>query len=137
MPKSYISTKAFSTGQSVAADSITLDGLPFTALLPDQEHKHVGAPMTMTGNFEVGKEYVRGEMQCLLESLNADEVLSPSLKELAMKVCIISLFCYSTDLVPWSLSELSKSPRCGLLDISRHGTRRRLEVRCHPHDPER
>ena len=33
MPKSYISAIDFSTGQSVAADRITLDGLAFTALL--------------------------------------------------------------------------------------------------------
>ena len=38
MPKSYISAIDFSTGQSVATDSITPDGLPFTALLPDQAH---------------------------------------------------------------------------------------------------
>ena len=35
MQKSYISAIDLSTGQSVAVDSITLDGLPFTALLPD------------------------------------------------------------------------------------------------------
>ena len=64
----------------------------------------------MTGNFEVEKEYVLGEMQCRLESpksLNADEVLSPSLKELAIKVGIISVFRYSAGLVPWSRSELN------------------------------
>ena len=62
---------------------------------------------TMTGNFEVEKEYVRGEMQRRLESLNANEVLSPSLKELAIKVGIISVFRYSAGLVPWSRSELN------------------------------
>ena len=44
--------------------------------------------MTMTGNFDVEKEFVRGKMQRRLESLNADEVLSPSLKELAIKVSL-------------------------------------------------
>ena len=34
MPNSYISAIDFSTGQSVATDSITLDGLPLTALAP-------------------------------------------------------------------------------------------------------
>ena len=63
MPKSYISTIDFSTGQSVAADSITLHGLPFTTVFPDQAHKHLGVRMTMTGIFEVEKELVRGEMQ--------------------------------------------------------------------------
>ena len=96
MPKSYISAIDFSTGQSVAADRITLDGLAFTALLPDQAHKHLGVRMTMTGNFEVEKKYVLEEMQRRLESLNAEEVLSPSLKELAIKVGIIFVFRYST-----------------------------------------
>ena len=107
MPKSYISAVDFSTGQSIAADSITLDGLPFTALIPDQAHKHLGVRMTMTGNFEVEKEYFRGEMQRRLESLNADEVLPPSLKELAIKVGIISVLRYSAGLVPWSRSARS------------------------------
>ena len=107
MPKSYISAIDFSTGQSIAADSINLDGLPFTVLLPDQAHKHLGVRMTMTGNFEVEKEYFRGEMQRRLESLNADEVLPPSLKELAIKVGIISVLRYSAGLVPWSRLELN------------------------------
>ena len=115
MPKSYISAIDFSTGQSVAADhdSITLDGLPFMALLPDQAHKYqahkyLGVRMTMTGNFEVEQEYVRGEMQRQMETLNSYEVLSPSLKELAIKVSIISVFRFSAaDLVPWSRSELN------------------------------
>ena len=85
-------------------------GLPGQAqqrLLPDQVHKHLSVRMTMTGNFDVEKEYVRGEMQRQLESLIANKVLSPSLKELAIKVGIISVFCYSTGLVPWSQSELN------------------------------
>ena len=63
--------------------------------------------MTMTGNFEEEKKYVLGEMQRRLESLKADEVLSPSLKELAIKVGIISVFRCSAGLVPWSRSELN------------------------------
>ena len=43
-----------------------------------------------------------------LESLTADEILTPSLKELAIKVGIISIFRYSTGLIPWSRSELNK-----------------------------
>ncbi len=30
------------TGQSIATDSITLNGKPFTILLPDEQHKHLG-----------------------------------------------------------------------------------------------
>ena len=42
MPKSYISAIDFSTGQAVATYSITLDGIPFSVLLPDQVHKQLG-----------------------------------------------------------------------------------------------
>ena len=45
--------------------------------------------MTMTGNFDFEKEHVREEMQCRLDSLSIEEVLSPSLKEQAMKVGIV------------------------------------------------
>ena len=47
-------------------------------------------------------------MQHRLESLNADEVLLPSLKVLAIKVGIISIFPYSAGLVPWSRSEVNR-----------------------------
>ena len=56
MPKAYISAIDFSTGQTVATDSITLDGILFTVLLPDQLHRHLGVRMTMTGNFDAEKE---------------------------------------------------------------------------------
>ena len=96
MPKSYthISAVDFSTGHTVSTDSITLDGVPFVVLLPDKAHKHLGVRMTMTGSFDAEKEYVSEETQRRLESLLADEILSPSLKELAIKVGIISIFRY-------------------------------------------
>ena len=67
--------------------------------------------MTMAGNFEAEKEYVLDEMQRRLEFLNAHDILSPSLKGLAIKVGIISIFRYSTGLVLWSRSELNKSSK--------------------------
>ena len=41
MQKSYISAIDFLTGQTVATNSTTLDGAPFTVLLSDQAHKHL------------------------------------------------------------------------------------------------
>ena len=106
MQKSYISAIDFSTGQPVATDSITLNGASFTYLPPDQPHKHLGVRMTMTGCFQAEKDHVRGEMQQRLASLRDDDVLSPSLKELTIKVGVVSIFRYSAGLVPWSRSEL-------------------------------
>ena len=77
-------------------------------LLPDQVHKHLGVQMIITDNFDAEKEYVLGEMQRWLESSNTNEVLSPSLKELAIKVGIISILRYSASWVPWSRSEQNK-----------------------------
>ena len=106
MQKSYISAIDFSTGQPVATDSITLNGASFTYLPPDKPHKHLGVLMTMTGCFQAEKDHVRGEMQQRLASLRDDDVLSPSLKELTIKVGVVSIFRYSAGLVPWSRSEL-------------------------------
>ena len=41
-------------GQSVAADSLTLDGLAFTALLPDQGNKHLGVRMNISKLWSTG-----------------------------------------------------------------------------------
>ena len=38
-------------GQRVATDSITLRGQPFTVILPNQSHKHLGVRMAIDGNF--------------------------------------------------------------------------------------
>ena len=48
--------------------------------------------MTMTDNFHSEKEHVREEMQRRLDYLSTEEMLSPSLKEQAMKV---GIFRYS------------------------------------------
>ena len=84
MPKSYISAIDFFTEQAIAAISTTLDGIPFSVLPPYQEHMHLAllaVRMTMKGNFEAEKEHVLGEMQRWMESLNANEVTAPFLKE--------------------------------------------------------
>jgi hypothetical protein len=90
--KSYISAIDFSTDQPVATDCITLNGIHITNLPPNQPHKHLGVRMTMTCCFQAGKDHVRGEMQRRLTSLSDDEVLSPSLKELNIKVGVVSIF---------------------------------------------
>ena len=107
MLKSYISAIDFSNSQPIATDSITLNGSPFSPLPPDEAHKHLGVRMTMTGNFQAEKNHVRQEMQRRLDSLSCDEVLSPSLKELAIKVGVVSIFRYSAGLVPWTRLELN------------------------------
>jgi hypothetical protein len=106
MRKSYISAIDLSTGKTVATDSITLNGASFTQLPPDPAHKHLGVRMTMTGCFQAEDKHVREEVQRRLDSLRGDEVLSPSLKELAIKAGAVSIFCYSVGLVPWTRPEM-------------------------------
>ena len=64
--------------------------------------------MTLTGNFQAEKKHVREEMKRRLQSLTSDDVLSPSLKELAIKVGVVSIFRYSAGLVPWTRLELDQ-----------------------------
>jgi hypothetical protein len=101
MQKSYISAIDFSSDQPVATDSITKNGVSFTNLPPDQSHKHMGVRITMPGCFQAEKDHVRGAMQRRLASLHDDEVLSPFLNELTIKLGVVSIFRYSEGLVPW------------------------------------
>ena len=104
--KSKISAIDYATGRQIATDSITLDGSPFTAIAPSSAQKHLGVRTTMTGDFSAEKAYVREEMQRRLEALRQDEVLSPSFKEVVLKIGIVSVFRYSAGLVPWTRTEL-------------------------------
>ena len=106
MSKSYISAINFATGRAIPTDSITFDGKPFSVLPPDQAHKHLGIRMTLTGDFRVEKDYVRAEMHRRIKDLMEDKVLPPSLKELAIKIGVISVFRYSAGVVPWTRTEL-------------------------------
>jgi ribonuclease HI len=108
MSKSYISAINFATGQAIPTVSITFDGKPFSVLPPDQPHKHLGIRMTLTGDFCVEKAYVRAEMQRRIKELMDDKVLPPSLKELAIKIGVISVFRYSAGAVPWTRTELDE-----------------------------
>ena len=106
--KSKISAIDYSTGGVVATDSIRHDGAVFPVLLPDQAHKHLGMRMTLTGDFSQEKARVTDEMRLRLSALRTDKMLPPILKEVAIKIGVVSVFRYSAGLVPWSKSELDQ-----------------------------
>jgi hypothetical protein len=108
MLKSKISAIDYSTGKVVATDSIRHDGAAFPALLPDQAHKHLGMRMSLTGDFSQEKARVTGEMRLRLSALRTDKLLPPILKEVAIKIGVVSVFRYSAGLVPWSKTELDQ-----------------------------
>lgn len=94
------------TGKSIATDSITLNGEPFTVLLPDEPHKHLGVRMTMLGDFAAEKDHVRQEMRRRLAALKEDRVLSRPEKELVIVTAVCSVFRYSAGIVDWTKTEL-------------------------------
>ena len=108
MLKSKISAIDYSTGKVVATDSIRHDGAAFPVLLPDQAHKHLGMRMSLTGDFSQEKARVTGEMRLRLSALRTDKLLPPILKEVAIKIGVVSVFRYSAGLVPWSKTELDQ-----------------------------
>jgi hypothetical protein len=63
VPKSPITAMDIRTGQRVATDSITLRGVPFPVVPPDQSHKHLGLRMALNGDFSDEKEHVFREMR--------------------------------------------------------------------------
>ena len=89
------------TGRSVPTDSITLNGVQFHVISPDQPHKHLGVRATMMGDFAAEKKHVLCYMNKKLESLMEDRVLSSREKEVVIQVriAVYSVFYYSADLV--------------------------------------
>ena len=106
--KSKISAIDNSTGGVVATDSIRHEGAAFPVLLPDQAHKHLGVRLTLTGDFSREKARVTDDMRLRLSALRTDKLLPPVLKEVAIKIGVVSVFRYSAGLVPWSKTELDQ-----------------------------
>ncbi len=48
----------FETGERVVTDNVTLHGVPFAALAPDEHYKYLGVWATVTGDFSAEKQYV-------------------------------------------------------------------------------
>jgi hypothetical protein len=57
MCKSIITATDHAKNGNIETDSITFNGMLFTVLPPDTEHKVLGVLMTLTGNYKEHKEY--------------------------------------------------------------------------------
>ena len=106
MTKSKIVGFNFRTGERVATDSITLYGVPFAALAPDEHYKYLGVRANVLGDFSAEKQYVLTEMQQRLNALKEDRVLSRRERDLIIVIAVCSVFRYSAGLVDWTKSEL-------------------------------
>jgi hypothetical protein len=106
--KSRVSAINFATGKRIATDSIKLNGFVFPALDPKEAHKQLGVRVALNGDFSEEKTHVMQEMQHRLSALKIDNVLSPMLRELGIKIGVIPVFRYSAGVVPWSKAELEQ-----------------------------
>ena len=106
MLKSKISAIDFATGQMAATDNIRLNGTAFPVQPPHKALKQLGVRIAMNNDFSEEKEYILKEMSQRLSALRLDQVLSPTLKELAIKVGVVPVFRYSAGVVPWTKTEL-------------------------------
>jgi hypothetical protein len=67
--------------------------------------------ITLTGNFFQEKARVTGEMRLCLSAesaLRTDQRFPPILKEVAIKIGVVSVLQYSARFVPWSKTELDQ-----------------------------
>ena len=51
----------FKNGDCVATDHVTLNGVPFAALAPDEPYKYLGVLATVMGDFSAENQYVLAE----------------------------------------------------------------------------
>jgi hypothetical protein len=70
--KSKVVGVDLSTGQPIAADSITLNGKPFAELRPDEAHKHLGVRLTMLDDLTAEKKHVQQGMEQKCKALKED-----------------------------------------------------------------
>jgi hypothetical protein len=106
IPKSEISGIDHSTGARLATDGIRYHGQHFTALPPDKPFKFLGVRITMTGDASFEKSHVLEEMEKRCAALCRAPMLSPTEKELVLKLGVASVFRYSAGLVPWRRTDL-------------------------------
>ena len=111
MAKSPVTAMDMQTGQRVATDSITLRGVPFPVVPPNQSHKHLGLRMALNGDFSDEKDHVRKEMLERLTALAEDRVISRKEKEVIIKTAICTVFSYSAGFVDWTNTELESITR--------------------------
>ena len=90
----------------VATDSIKHNGTAFLVQPPHKAIKQLGVRVAITSDFSKEKEYVIEEMKKRLSALHLNKVLSPILKELAIKKGVSPVFRFSAGLVPWTKTEL-------------------------------
>ena len=108
MLKSKVSGIDFATRQMMATDSIKLNGTAFPVQPLHKAIKQLGVCIAMTSDFSKEKENVIEEMKKRLSALRLDQVLSPILKELAIKIGVVPVFRYSAGLIPWTKTELEQ-----------------------------
>ena len=108
MKKSEIAGVDFATEEMIATDNIRLDGQVFHAIDANQAHKVLGVRISLTGDFTAEKQHVLTTMQVRLQALREDRMLTPILKELAIKIGVVPIFRYSAGVVPWSKTELER-----------------------------
>jgi hypothetical protein len=106
MKKSEIAGIDFTTGEPIATNNIKLKGQTFQVLDVDQPHKLLGVRISLKGDFTAEKQHVLKTMQERAQALREDQWLTPTLKELAVKIGIVPFFRYSAGVVPWSKTEL-------------------------------
>jgi hypothetical protein len=89
MKKSEIAGIEFATGETIATDNINLKGQTFQVLDVEQLHKLLGVHISLKGDSTAEKQHVLKTMQELAQALQEDQWLTPTLKELAVKIGII------------------------------------------------
>ena len=72
------------------------------------DRRRLGVRLAMTDDFSEEKAYVIEEMKQRLSALRLDRMLSPTLKELAIKIGVIPVFRFSAGVVPWTKTELEQ-----------------------------
>ncbi len=90
----------------ISIEQILYRGIPLTELPPDMPLLYLGMLLTLTLDYSFEKARVIKATKERIAILAKADFLTPSQREAAVQLAVVSVFRYTAGLVPWSLSEL-------------------------------
>ena len=106
LAKSLVAAIDYSSNRAIDTASLVYRSCPLPVQPVDRPFRLLGVLLTMTLDHSFEKSRVLRETESRVAMLSNATFLTPTQRELAVKLAVVSVFRYSAGLVPWTSVEL-------------------------------
>jgi hypothetical protein len=106
LAKSLVAAIDYSSNRAIDTASLVYRSCPLPVQPVDRPFRLLGVLLTMTLDHSFEKSRVLRETESRVAMLSKATFLTPTQRELAVKLAVVSVFRYSAGLVPWTSVEL-------------------------------